>query len=232
MNKNLKKVSVIMACYNSENTICTAIESIISQSYKNIEILVVDDNSTDNTFNILKKYIDLEAKVKVFKNESNIGLTKSLNFLLDQATGYYIARHDADDLSKELRIEKQVQYLESKNLDFCSSRALVKDTNRLIPGISHYIPKNLLIKYKNPFIHGTLFAKKTVFDDIGGYDEDFYFAQDYKLFKDLLKAKYKFKTINEPLYILNMQDNISSLKKDDQKYYSNCVKNNLKPIKK
>ena len=85
------------------------------------------------------------------------------------------------------------------------------------------------MKYKNPFIHGTLLIKKSIMEDIGLYDENFYYAQDYKLMKDLIKKNYKFKIINECLYFLNMKNNISTLKKDEQKYYSECVRKNIVP---
>ena len=85
------------------------------------------------------------------------------------------------------------------------------------------------MKYKNPFIHGTLMIKKASIFDIGMYDEKFYFAQDYKLFRDLLKQKIKFKYLSKSLYILNMDDNISSNYRNEQKYYFDCAKNDIKP---
>ena len=71
--------------------------------------------------------------------------------------------------------------------------------------------------------------KKEVMTQIGSYDENFYYAQDYKLFTTLLKENYRHKTIRSPLYTLNMTDNISSLKKNQQKYYFECVKKNIVP---
>ena len=72
--------------------------------------------------------------------------------------------------------------------------------------------------------------KKLSFETIGRYDENFKYAQDYKLFKDALNKGCKFKTISKPLYILNTTNNISSKHKDEQKYYSNCVKQNKIPM--
>ena len=85
------------------------------------------------------------------------------------------------------------------------------------------------MKFKNPFIHGTLGIDKNLLNSLGNYDENFYYSQDYKLFMDLIDKGYKFKDIKKPLYILNMNDNISSLKQNQQKYYADCVRKGLKP---
>ena len=82
MGKNLTKVSVLMSTYNSELNVANSIESILEQTYKNIEFLIVDDCSTDNTFKILEEYSKNHENIQVFKNEINIGLTKSLNLLI------------------------------------------------------------------------------------------------------------------------------------------------------
>ena len=114
--------------------------------------------------------------------------------------------------------------MNKKKLDAVTTRSLVKQNNKKRPGISFYIPNKLLINRKNPFIHGTLIIKENVFKDIGYYDERFYFAQDYKLFYDLLNKGYKVKTLNEALYILNTENNISSENLDRQNYYADCVR--------
>jgi hypothetical protein len=105
------------------------------------------------------------------------------------------------------------------------------DTNRVIPGFSYFLPIKLLLKYKNPFIHGTLVIKKEVLNQLKGYDEMFVFAQDYKLMSDLVKRRYKVKIINRTLYQLNMENNISNIFKKEQEYYSKCVKQNIQPTK-
>ncbi len=229
MNKNQELVSVIMSTYNSEKKIKDSIESILNQTYENLELLIVDDFSHDNTVNEIEKYIIKNKNIKLFKNKENIGLTKSLNFLLGKSNGQYIARQDDDDISDLKRIEKQVELIERYDLDFSSSRAKIMNTNRKIPGISYYLPINIIIKYKNPFIHGALLIKKEVLDKIGGYDNDFYYSQDYKLMTKLLNEGYRYKFTNEILYTLNTKNNISNNKKSEQQYYANCVRRNLKP---
>jgi glycosyltransferase involved in cell wall biosynthesis len=217
-------VSVLLSTYNSEESIGESIDSLLSQTYKNLEILISDDGSTDSTKEICKKFQLKDERVLFFSNKKNIGLTKSLNNLAQKASGSLIARHDADDISLPYRIEEQIQFMKTKKLDAVTSRSLVKQNNKKRPGISFYIPDKLLINRKNPFIHGTLIIKKNVFQEIGYYDERFYYAQDYKLFYDLLDKGYKVKTLNKELYILNTENNISSENLERQNYYADCVR--------
>lgn len=91
-------VSVLMCVYNSQQYLSEAIESILKQSYNNFEFIIVNDASTDDSKLIIKSYQD--KRIKYFENKSNFGLTFSLNFGLKQCKGEFIARMDADDISK------------------------------------------------------------------------------------------------------------------------------------
>lgn len=189
----------------------------------------MDDFSTDTTFQILeKKYSDMQ-NIKLYRNSDNLGLTKSLNYLIKKSRGELIARQDADDISLPDRFKTQVRAIDKYNLDFCTTRATRLDNKKYIPGLSRYIPKKISIKIKNPFIHGTLMIKKNAIKEIGYYDEKFYFAQDYKLFIDLISKGYQYKDLRKPYYILNTDNNISSNYKKQQEYYSNCARNKIEP---
>ena len=223
------KVSVIMSCYNSQETVGRAIESILNQTIENLELLICDDSSIDNTYETISKYKDLDKRVKIYKNKKNLGLTKTLNFLIDKADGALIARQDDDDISLSERLKTQLRVLNEKNLDFITTRAKVLGSKKLIPGISFNLPNSLVMNFKNPFIHGTLLIDKKVLNSVGNYDERFYYAQDYKLFSDLLSRGYKYSTLKTPLYELNIKDNISSKFIKEQDYYARCVRNNKDP---
>jgi|SRR6056300_65061 glycosyltransferase EpsE len=225
------KVSIIMSCYNSQETVGRSIESILGQTYQDIELLVCDDGSIDNTLKILTDFEKADSRVKVYKNKKNLGLTKSLNILIDNSSGTYIARQDDDDISKSHRIKTQVVVLEELGLDFITSRANIIGKERYIPGLSFYFPISLIMNFKNPFIHGTLLIKKNVLKELGNYDENFYYAQDYKLFSDLIARGFKYTTLKEPLYKLNVKDNISSKFIMEQEYYARCVRSNEIPGK-
>ena len=224
MTSSNELVSVLLSTYNSEETLGESIDSLLNQTYKNLEILISDDGSIDSTIEICKKFQLKDERILLFSNKKNIGLTKSLNNLAQKASGSLLARHDADDISLPDRIEEQIQFMNKKRLDAVTTRSLVKQNNKKRPGISFYIPDKLLINRKNPFIHGTLIIKKNVFQEIGYYDERFYFAQDYKLFYDLLNNGYKVRTLNKALYILNTENNISSENLEKQNYYADCVR--------
>ena len=218
-----------MSVYNSDKTIQNAIESILNQTYSNIEILIMNDGSSDFTARILEKYEQQYPKITIYNNEKNIGLTKSLNILLSKARGELIARQDADDESMPARIEKQVSKLLDKRFDFCTTRALRMDTKGIIPNLSYFLPAKFVMKFKNPFIHGTLMIWKSAITKIGYYDEKFLFAQDYKLFNDLIDQDYKFINMSDILYSLNMKENISINNKKEQKYFASCVRKKIIP---
>ena len=219
-----------MSVYNSESQVIDSVKSIFQQTYKNYDLHIIDDSSTDNTYDVIKEYISDYPNVNLIKNKENLGLTKSLNILINESGGELIARQDADDISSPFRLEKQINKLEHHNLDACTTRALTLDENKIIPNFSYYLPKKIVIKYKNPFIHGTLLIKKEQLIEVGGYNENFYYAQDYKLMTDLISKNKRFRIIKEPLYFLNMKGNISEIYKKEQKYYSDCVKKGLNPI--
>ncbi len=229
MNQEL--ISVIVSAYNAEKLIRKSLNSIINQTYKNIELLIMNDASTDNTLSICNDLAEKDSRVKVFNNEKNIGLTRSLNILLKESRGNYIARHDADDISSKDRIEKQFNFLKNKNLDIVYSRAsLIQEKPKVIPAVSFYLPKKLVVRYKNPFVHGTLFAKTSTFTKVSGYDENFYYAQDYKLITDILDIKLKVGIMRKVLYFRNIENNISKKYLNEQNYYADCVKNRISPI--
>jgi len=222
------KISVLLSVFNGEKTLQRSVESILTQSYKDFELLILDDGSDDATESICNSFVD--DRIKFFKLNHNQGLTKSLNYLASFADGEFLARQDADDISLNLRFEKQINlFKEDNELDFVTSRALDKNSNKKIPKFRHKLSPKISINYYNPFVHGTLMIKNSSFQNLGGYDERFKFAQDYRLFKNAIINSYKYKLIKEPLYVINNQDNLSSNFKREQAYYANCVKKNLDP---
>lgn len=229
MGDNSQKVSILLSVCNAERSIELSIKSILSQTYKNFELLIMDDHSTDKTFTICEEMRSIDSRITLFKNSKNLGLTKSLNILARNSNGAYIARQDADDISLDERIEKQLSFLKKNKFDAVYSRTFLKDTKKISPKITHYLPKKIVIKYKNPYIHGTLLIKRKALKAVNFYDEDFYYAQDLKLVLDLQKTNYKIGIMNEPLYILNTENNISSNNKNQQEYYANCARKNINP---
>jgi len=110
--KQTPLVSVIMPAYNAREFVAEAIESIVSQTLKNWELFIIDDHSTDGSWEIIQTYAKKDPRIRVFRNRQNKGLVRSLNFLIPKTTGAYVARMDADDISLPERLEKQVAFLE------------------------------------------------------------------------------------------------------------------------
>ncbi len=124
-------VSIIMSVYNGESSLSKSINSMTIQTYKNMEILIMDDGSTDNSHKILEESANADKRIKVFQNTENIGLTKSLNLLIEETKGDFIARQDADDTSNQYRIEKQLDFMKINGLDASTTRAKIIGRNKI-----------------------------------------------------------------------------------------------------
>lgn len=117
--KKLKKktkqslVSVVMPVYNAGGYLVESIESILDQTYKHFEFIIVDDHSTDQSWNILKRMASRDRRIKLFRNTHNMGVSETVKKAMSEAKGEYIARMDADDIALPRRFELQVAYLQS-----------------------------------------------------------------------------------------------------------------------
>ncbi|OGS69456.1 MAG: glycosyl transferase [Flavobacteria bacterium RIFCSPLOWO2_12_FULL_31_7] len=114
-------VSIITPCFNSEKYIFQAIQSVISQTYQNWELLLVDDYSSDETFAIISNFTSQDNRIKAFKLDKNSGAGVARNFAIQQASGNYIAFLDADDMWKPQKLEKQLRFMQSQNIPFTFS---------------------------------------------------------------------------------------------------------------
>lgn len=181
----MPKVTVLMAVYNGERFLREAIESILYQSYKDFEFLIINDGSTDNSRNIILSYND--SRIRLIDNNKNLGLTQSLNIGLKLAEGKYIARQDADDISDPERIEKQVSYLENHQ-----EVALLGSWYKEINEEGKIINKSKLpcdhteicwyLWFFCPFVHSAVMLRKLmVIEKVGFYNESFVYAQDREL---------------------------------------------------
>lgn len=198
-NQNYK-VSVIIPTYNVENYIEESIYSIINQTYKNIEIIVVDDCSTDKTYEKLMEIQKLDKRLIVLRNEKNSKICYSLNRALQHATGEYIVRMDGDDISELDRIEKQIIYLkEHSDVDLVGVGTINIDENgNEISRTSYSEDFNILkkiSKYASPVLHIWM-AKKNVYDKLNGYREMPY-VEDYDFLLRMITSGYKFANISE-----------------------------------
>lgn len=205
-----------MGVYNEQAHLTEAIDSILAQTYEDFEFVIIDDASTDDSPEIVRSYND--PRITLLENETNQGLTYSLNRALKHATGTYVARQDADDVSEPDRFERQIRFLETN-----SEVAVVGTGATLIDGDGNTIDKR--IGYCNPtfedfmqkghLIHGSIMARRSVLQDVGGYDEFFQYAQDQELWLRLSK-QHSLANISEPLYRLRLHDGSVYFSKKDE----------------
>ena len=121
------EVTVLLCCYNDANYLKKSIPSILNQSFKEFEFIIIDDGSIDETELVINKYKKYDKRIKYYKQD-NIGLTKSLNRGINLSKGKYIARIDADDISYESRLEKQYNYLEkNKDIVLLGAQRIIND---------------------------------------------------------------------------------------------------------
>lgn len=193
------KVSVIMAVYNGMPYLREAVKSVLHQTYKDFEFIIIDDASTDKTWKYLKSLQD--KRIKLIRNSKNLGLAASLNKGLKIAKGDYIARMDADDVSLAKRFEKQLEFLEKNpDVDLCGTWAYLVDESDKVVGEKKFPTQDKMIKKAlaiySSIIHPTFFAKKDFFIKVGGYDKKYEYVEDYEI---LLRAKRDFKFANLPV---------------------------------
>lgn len=130
----MPEISVVMAVYNGEKYIKEALDSILKQTFTLFEAIIIDDASVDATPEILQEYAKRDSRIKVFTNEKNMRLAKSLNRGISLARGKYIVRMDADDICLNDRFEKQYEYMEShKDTDVSFCKFLAKKEDEIIP---------------------------------------------------------------------------------------------------
>lgn len=196
------RVSVVMAVYNEENRVSGAIDSILNQTMTNLELIIVNDGSTDHTIDVIKRYQD--ERIVFIDKEHNSGLADSLNLGVTHARSNLIARQDADDLSQPNRLETQVDYL-NRNPEVAvvgSWGYLTNDTDQKkelrFPttdgGIKRFMQKD------NPFIHTSVVFRKEAFEKAGRYKVG---LEDYDLWIRLAKDN---KVANLPFFLVTRHE--------------------------
>ncbi len=199
-------VSVIMGVFNQwdEKVLKESVDSILKQTYSNFEFIIWDDGSYPDAAKLVQKLDGLDERIIVAGKEENRGLAYSLNECICLAKGKYIARMDADDISKPLRIEKQVAFLETHpEYGWCGTDAELFDENGVwglrpmpeIPNLKDYF-------YYSPYIHPSVMFRAELFDENLGYlaSEETLRCEDYEIFMNLTKRGQKGYNLKENLF--------------------------------
>jgi glycosyltransferase involved in cell wall biosynthesis len=222
-----KKVSVILPAYNSVAYLPRAVESILAQSYPNFELVVVNDGSSDQTAEYLRSIRD--DRLVVITNETNIGITASLNKAVDLASGEYIARMDADDIAMPRRLQRQVEFLEVNGYDLVSAAAhtINKFPRRTFGTALNDQETALCLYFFNPVVHPLVFGKASVFRK-HRYVKDFEWAEDYYLWTRLVLSGHRIGIDSEPLLLYRLHSGqVSVSKQQKQIALTNAVRDNF-----
>lgn len=184
------KISVIMPVYNAEKFLDKAIKSILNQTFKDFEFIIINDGSKDNSLKIIKEFQKKDKRIVLINNKKNLGLQKTLNKGLRISKGKYIARMDSDDISMERRFEIQFSYLENHPSIFligCSAIVIDSFGNKLGVfrkyGGSKKLRKKIL--KNNCIIHPSIMFRN---EDEIFYREKFKTSEDYDLYLRLLSS--------------------------------------------
>lgn len=217
-------VSIVMSAYNSEKYIAEAIESMLNQTYKSFEFIIIDDGSTDNSLKIIKNYQRSDSRIIVISRE-NRGLPYSLNEGIKKAQGKYIIRMDADDISMPERLEVQVMFMESSpEVGVCGSATIVfgqSKEERLWNLTQNDSRLKTELLFSSVFAHPSVIIRRNVMIEHKlFYNESFLQAQDFELWSRMASCT-KFCNLQSALLKYRISDNSTTTKadKDIEKRY-------------
>ena len=216
-------ISVIIPIYNGGVYLLDSISSIINQSYKNLEIIIINDGSSDNSHEIIQNFKDSRI---VYINQENQGLSSTLNTGIKIATGEFIARQDQDDISLPNRIEVQLDYLLNNHVNFVGSRSIVIDYqgNRIA---KHNHPLSsiackLFLQFDNPFVHSSILARKDIFlNNLYSTELDKKPPEDYDLW---CRLSEKFDMENVPQRLILYRQLQSGMSQSNRRSFLENVK--------
>ncbi|MDH6366292.1 MULTISPECIES: glycosyltransferase family 2 protein [unclassified Breznakia] len=204
------KVSIVMAAYNAAEFIEDAINSIKNQSYRNWELIVCDDNSSDHTLKILKSYEVEDDRIKILHNDINMKQSATRNNCIEKATGEYIMVHDSDDIMEIDKIKNQVRFLhENESIDFvCCDSYIFNSNGRKGAFHRNSFPSSKEVIRNKAFTYCTMLAKSSCIREVGGYtvSDITKTGEDYDLICKMYMSGYTGANITEVLHGYRVND--------------------------
>lgn len=191
IKESMPKISVITGALNAASCFAfeNSINSVLRQTFSDFEFLICDDGSTDSTWDMLTEYSKKDGRIKLLRNDKNLGLAASLNRCLKIARGRYIARHDCDDYNDLHRFEKQLAFLEKhKDISVLGSCVYLFDENGVWGKRDfHEFVENKDFLFTSPYKHGSVMFRREALLKVGGYrvSKETYRTEDYDLFMRL-----------------------------------------------
>ena len=216
------KVSVIMSVCDGERYLRESVESMLNQSFADLEFIIIEDGSRDDTWAILTEYASRDQRVVLVRNQENIGLTKSLNLGLAQAKGKYIARQDADDASLQQRLATQTEFLEKHyQVGLLGTAYHVADEQGQTTATIRHPETDTEIRWQmlfhNAFCHTSVMFRRDLLCRANlFYDEDLTCSQDYELWTRMIQ-QIRAANLRTPLVAWRQSDTaISKTRRDEQ----------------
>ena len=223
------RVSILLAVHNGAAYLRRAVESLLGQTFSDFELILMDDGSTDESWDLIRACAKADPRICPIRNEENIGLTRSLNRAIPLARGEYIARQDADDVSAAERLEAQLTLLEHRpEVGMVGTAYHVVDadgrrlcTQRLPVSDTHL---RWAMLFYNPFCHSSvMFRRPLLSDGVRGYDPELPCAQDYDLWERLLR-RTRVANLDAPLVELRVHPkSISATRAERQRRIAAAV---------
>lgn len=209
MNNKNDLISVLMPTYNVEKYVEEAVKSILNQTWTNFELIIVDDCSTDKTYDILRSLADEDSRIRLYRNEENSKICKTLNRAWSHAEGNYIARMDGDDVSTPNRFQVLMDFLhEHKRCGLVGSGMITIDENGEELSRPSFLKSNRYIRYFNKFkscITHIWFARREVYEKMNGYREIPY-AEDYDFVLRCMRLGYEVANADAYVYKVRIRN--------------------------
>lgn len=217
----MPKVSIILPTYNGSDFIRDSIDSILNQTYKDWELIIVNDCSTDNTLDIIHEYANNDTRIKVISNEQNQKLPKSLNIGFNSSKGDYLTWTSDDNMYRTNAIEQMVLYLE-KHLEevmVCAKFDFVDEEGNYQSTSADYSNDLMLSR---DCVGACFMYRRRVLEEVGGYDPDYFLVEDYEYWLRILFKYGNIGYLNENLYLYRNQSKSLTATRMKEIRYNNC----------
>jgi glycosyltransferase involved in cell wall biosynthesis len=219
-------ISIIITSYNHSKYLPKCIESVINQTYKNLEIIIIDNNSTDNSQEIIQTYAKKDNRIKFYKQDHNIFPSAAMNFGLSVCSGEYISLISGDDYCELNKISRQLEYMTEKKItNLFSWVNIVNDLNGLITDHSlnnvfnrNFINNDLeiyLVSKENTLCAGSVLLHKSIFEKYGLFDNRLLQLQDYDMWLRMVSYE-KINILPEKLFNYRIRDDVNNLSLSNQ----------------
>lgn len=213
----MARISVIMGIYNCAATLVEALDSLYAQTYKDFKIILCEDGSSDNTYEVARQYADSHDNIVLIRNDKNMGLNYTLNRCLELVDTEYVARMDGDDISLPTRFEKEIDFLDKHpEYAFVSTPMIYFDENGIFKegkAVAELSIRNFI--NGRTFCHAPVMIRKKAYIDVGGYTVSKYLlrVEDQHLWLKFYQKGFQGYNLQEPLYM--MRDDMRATRRRD-----------------